>query len=153
MTTLYDAPAAEFIAALADHLAEEDAIEEPDWATVATASTGKELPPEQEDFWITRGASLLRTVAMHEPVGVGSLRTKYGSSKQGSTRYRVRPNHSADGSGNIIRTLLQQLGEAGYVETAEGEGRVVTAEGRSLVDEVATDVLENRDDPGLERYA
>jgi small subunit ribosomal protein S19e len=153
MTTLYDAPADELIAAVAGTLAEEDAIEEPDWAAFTKTGIGSELPPEQDDFWTTRCASLLRKVAIDEPVGVGSLRTEYGASQQGSTRYRVRPEHSADGSGNIIRTALQQLEEAGYVETAEGEGRVVTGDGRSLLDGTAGDVLEDLDDPELQRYA
>ena len=90
---------------------------------------------------------------MDEPVGVGSLRTEYGGSTQGSTRYRVRPMQGSDGSGNIIRTALQQLEEAGFVETAEGEGRVVSGEGRSLLDETAAEVIEDLDDPALERYA
>ncbi len=153
MTTLYDAPADELIAAVADKLEAEDAIEAPDWAEFAKTGVGKELPPEQEDFWITRTASLLRKVAIDEPVGVGSLRTEYGGATQGSTRYRVRPMQGSDGSGNVIRTALQQLEEAGYVETAEGEGRVVSGEGRSLLDETAAEVLEDLDEPALERYA
>jgi len=153
MTTLFDAPADDLIAAVADKLAEEEAIEEPDWAAVAKTGADRELPPEQEDFWVTRAASLLRKVAIDEPVGVGSLRTAYGGGKQGSTRYRVRPRQSADASGNVIRTILQQLEAAGYVETAEGEGRVTTGEGHSLLDETAAEVLEESEDPALERYA
>jgi small subunit ribosomal protein S19e len=57
------------------------------------------------------------------------------------------------GSKNVIRTILQQLEEAGYVETAEGEGRRVTSEGRSMLDAAAGDVLERLDRPDLERYA
>ena len=153
MTTLYDAPADALIAAVAEKLDEEDAIEEPEWMEFAKTGIGKELPPEQEDFFLTRAASLLRRVAMEEPVGVGSLKTEYGGSVQGSTRYRVRPKTGSDGSGNVIRTALQQLEEAGYVETAEGEGRVVSGEGRSLLDETASEVLEDLGDPELERYA
>ena len=153
MTTFFDAPADDLIAAVADELADESAIEAPDWVEFATTGVGKELPPEQEDFWTTRAASVLRKVAIDEPVGVGSLKTAYGSATQGSTRYRVRPRQSTDGSGNIVRTLLQQLEEAGYVEVAEGEGRVVTGAGRSLLDETAGEVLADSDDPALERYA
>jgi small subunit ribosomal protein S19e len=153
MTTFFDAPADDLIAAVAEKLAAESAIEEPEWVSYATTGVGRELPPEQEDFWTTRGASLLRKVAIDQPVGVGSLRTAYGSATQGSTRYRVRPRQSSDGSGSIVRTLLQQLEEAGYVDTAEGEGRVVTGEGRSLLDETAAEVLADSDDPALERYA
>lgn len=153
MTTLYDAPVTDLIEATAGKLAEEPAIEEPDWLKYTKTSSDRELPPEQDDFWTRRAASLLRKVAIDGPVGIGSLRTAYGNAKQGSNRYQVRPRQKAGGSGNIIRTALQQLEEAGYVETAEGEGRVITGEGQSFLDQTATEVLEDIDDPELERYA
>jgi len=153
MTTLYDAPAEELIEAVAERLADEDAIEEPDWAQYTKSGVGRELPPEQEDFWTRRAASLLRKVAVDGPVGIGSLRTEYGSAKQGSTRYRTRPRHGSQASGKVIRTALQQLAEAGYVEVAEGEGRTVTPEGQGFLDDTAAEVLEDLDDPALERYA
>ncbi|MFC6863811.1 30S ribosomal protein S19e [Halomicroarcula sp. GCM10025817] len=153
MTTLYDVPAEDLIEALTETLAEEDAIEAPEWAAFTKTGVDKELPPEQEDFWPRRTASLLRKVAVDGPVGVNRLKTEYGSSKQGTTRYRVRPHQKTDGSGNIIRTALQQLEEAGYVETSENDGRRVTGEGRSLLDDTASEVLESLDRPDLERYA
>lgn len=153
MTTLHDVPAEALIDAVAAKLADESSIEEPEWLQYTKTGVDSELPPEQEDFWTQRAASLLRKVAINEPVGVGSLRTEYGTAKQGSTRYRVRPRQTADSGGNIIRTALQQLEAAGYVETAEGEGRNVTGEGRSLLDLTASDVLEDLDDPELQRYA
>jgi len=153
MTTLYDAPAKELIEELTETLKDESAVEPPEWAEYTKAGVDRELPPEQEDFWTRRAASLLRKVAIDGPVGVGSLETAYGSSKQGSNRYRVRPHQKSQGSGNIIRTALQQLEEAGYVEVAEGEGRKITPEGHSLLDETAEDVLADLDNPELERYA
>jgi len=153
MTSLYDAPAEEVIEALAETLKEESAVEEPEWLQFTTTGVDRELPPEQEDFWVRRAASLLRKVAVDGPVGVGSLKSEYGSAKQGTTRYRVRPRHKSDGSGNIVRTILQQLEEAGYVEVAEGEGRTVTSEGHSLLDETAADIIDSIDDPELQRYA
>ncbi|WP_247730052.1 30S ribosomal protein S19e [Halovivax limisalsi] len=151
MATMYDVPADDLIEALAADLA--DDLDEPEWAVFAKSGVSNELPPEQEDFWATRAASLLRKVADTGPVGVERLSTEYGGSKRGSNRYRVAPDKRADGSKNIIRTILQQLEEEGYVETAEGEGRRITAEGRSLLDETAGNVLEDLDRPELERYA
>ena len=153
MTTLYDVPAEDLIEELAETLESEDEVEAPEWMAYTKAGADRELPPEQDDFWIRRTASLLRKVSIDGPVGVGALETEYGGSKQGSNRYQVRPKHSADGSGNVIRTALQQLEAAGYVETAEGEGRKVTPEGQSLLDDTAADVLDSLDDPALERYA
>ena len=122
MPTVYDAPADELIAAVAERLAEREAVEPPEWASVAKTGAGRELPPEQEDFWYRRAASLLRKVSVDGPVGVGALRTEYGGTKEGSTRYRVAPTRR-------------------------------TADGQSLLDETAGDVLEELDRPDLERYA
>ncbi|MFB6308567.1 MAG: 30S ribosomal protein S19e [Haloarculaceae archaeon] len=153
MTTLYDAPAEDLVEAVAETLADEDEIEQPDWAEFTKTGVGRELPPEQDDFWQRRAASLLRKVAVDGPVGVNSLRTEYGDSTSGSTRYRVRPPQKSKASGKIIRTALQQLEEAGYVEVAGGEGRKVTPEGQALLDDTAGEVLAEIDDPELERYA
>jgi small subunit ribosomal protein S19e len=151
MATLFDAPAEDLVEALADELA--DDLEQPEWAELAKTGTARELPPEQADFWALRGASILRKVAVDGPVGVERLSTAYGDAKQGSTRYRVRPNRKTDGSKKIIRTLLQQLEDAGYIETREGEGRAVSGDGRALLDETAAEVIEDLDRPELERYA
>lgn len=150
MATLFDAPAEDLIEATAETLAEE--LEQPDWAEFTKTGVGRELPPEQEDFWALRGASLLRKVAIDGPVGVDRLATAYGGTKQGSTRYRVRPEQKTSGSKKVVRTLLQQLDEAGYINTNEKRGREVTGEGRKLLDETATEVIESLDRPELERY-
>ncbi len=151
MATMYDVPADDLIEALADDLA--DRLEEPDWGAFAKSGVANELPPEQDDFWATRAASLLRKVADRGPVGVERLSTEYGGAKGGSNRYQVAPDKRTDGSKNLIRTILQQLEEEDLVETAEGEGRRITAEGRSLLDDTAGQVLEELDRPELERYA
>jgi len=151
MATIYDVPAGALIDELADRLA--DRLEEPDWANYAKTGSSKELPPQQEDFWAVRAASLLRKVAVDGPVGVDRLSTAYGDRKQGSTRYRVAGAHFDAGSRNIIRTILQQLEDEGLVATAQGEGRTVTPDGQSYLDGEAADVLEDLDRPELEKYA
>lgn len=151
MTTLYDVPAEDLIEAVAAKV--EDDLDQPDWLEFTKTGTGRELPPEQDDFWSNRAASLLRKVAVDGPVGVERLRNAYGDAAKGTTRYRVRPNHKREGSGNVIRTALQQLEDAGYVETSEGRGRTVTGEGRALLDDTASEILEDLDRPELERYA
>jgi small subunit ribosomal protein S19e len=153
MTTLYDVPAEDLIEAVAVDLADESAVDRPEWAELVKTGHDRELAPEQDDFWQRRAASLLRKVAVDGPVGVGSLRTAYGGAVQGTNRYKVRPRQSTEGSGKIIRTILQQLEEVGYVEQAEGEGRVITSDGHSLLDTIAEDVMADLDAPELERYA
>ncbi len=153
MTTFYDVPADALIEELADRLA--DRLEQPDWATYAKTGPSRELPPEREDFWAVRAASLLRKVAVDGPVGVERLATHYGSSKRGSNRYQVAPPKQADGSDNVIRTILQQLEAEDLVSQQGDAGRVLTAEGRSFIDGTAGDVLSSISDdrPELERYA
>ncbi|WP_290812094.1 30S ribosomal protein S19e [Halovivax sp.] len=151
MATMYDVPADALIEAVAEDLAER--FDEPDWAAFTKSGANRELPPEQEDFWHVRAASLLRKVAADGPVGVERLATEYGGSKRGSNRYQVAPAKRTDGSRKIIRTILQQLEDEDLVETAEGEGRRITADGRSLLDETAGEVLGELDRPELERYA
>jgi len=151
MATLYDVPAEDLLEALAEEL--DGRIEEPDWVEFTKTSVDRELPPQQEDFWQVRTASLLRKVAIRGPVGVERLATEYGGSKSGTTRYRVSGNEHTGGSRKIIRTALQQLEDEGLVETAKGEGRRVTDEGQSLLDTVAGETLEDLDRPELQKYA
>lgn len=151
MATIHDVPAEELIEELADRL--EDRIEEPEWAGYVKTGESRELPPEQEDFWYRRAASLLRKVAMKEPIGVDRLSGAYGGRTKGSTRYRVAAEGSTTGSRKIIRVCLQQLEDEGLVSIAEGEGRRVTPEGHAFLDETADEVLADLDRPDLERYA
>lgn len=151
MTTFYDVPAEDLIEALADEL--DDRIEAPDWADFAKTGSDSEFPPEQEDFYSRRAASLLRKVGVNEPVGIERLSTAYGGTKRGTNRYQVSPDKRVDGSKSLIRTILQDLEAEGLVETAEGDGRVLSEEGHSLLDQTAAEVLEDLDRPELEKYA
>jgi small subunit ribosomal protein S19e len=152
MVTLYDAPTEELIDAVAEELRDE--VDEPEWTAFVKTGSYAELPPEQEEFFYRRAASILRTIAIDGPVGVERLRTRYGGKASGSTRYRVAPEHRIDGSGSLIRTIIQELEAADLLERPpDGKGRVVTAEGRSLLDTTAGNVLDELDRPELERYA
>ena len=150
MVTLYDAPADALIEALAADLS--DRLETPEWAEFAKSGPSRELPPEQEDFWARRAASVLRKVAMKAPIGVERLSTEYGGTKDGSNRYQVAPSKRSDGSQKVLREILQQLEDEGLIMTRDGEGRDITPEGQSLLDSTAGKVLEELDDPELERY-
>ena len=151
MVTIYDVPADALIEAVAARL--EDRIDEPEWVEFTKSGAGKELPPEQEDFWYVRSASLLRKVAQNEPIGIERLATEYGSKKRGSNRYIVRPGEHEGGSRKLIRASLQALEDEGLVTTAAGEGRRLSDDGEAFLTEVATKVFEDLDRPELERYA
>ena len=77
----------------------------------------------------------------------------YGGAKDGTNRYKVSGTHREDGSKKVIRTLLQQLEEAGYIQTRDGQGRAITPDGRSLLDDTAGEVMQDLDRPELEKYA
>lgn len=52
----------------------------------------------------------------------------------------VRPEHVRKGAGSNIRKLFQQLEAAGLVENLKGRGRILTNEGRRLLDTIATEI-------------
>jgi small subunit ribosomal protein S19e len=87
---------------------------------------------------------------MKGPIGVQRLRSEYG----GRLDRGVRPEHAREGGGAIIRNALQQLAAAGLVETLGTKGRVVTSEGRRLLDAVATEIKSELEKqlPELKKY-
>lgn len=139
MKTVYDVDPQALIDALAEQLAERyDAVELPDWARYVKTGVHKERPPMQDNWWELRAAAILRTIYLDGPVGTERLRSKYG----GKHRRGHNPEHFSKASGKVIRTILQQLDEAGLVETEEGEGRRMTPEGQSLLDGLSGEIAE-----------
>jgi len=151
LPTPYDVPASALIERLARYLKEEvDATVPPPWATMVKTGSHTQRPPENPDWWFTRCASLLRKIYMKGPVGIERLRSEYG----GRIDRGVRPEHAKKGGGAIIRKALQQLQAAGLVEPLRNRGRVVTSEGRRLLDKLSTEIKENleKTHPELKKY-
>lgn len=150
MTTVYDVPAEDLIERIAEELKNVEEVEPPEWSDFVKTGVHNELPPEEDDWWYKRTAAILRRVYVDGPVGVSRLRTVYGGKdRQGSTQ-----EHHRKGSGSVIRTALQQLEDAGLIEKQGREGRRVTSEARSLLDNLATEIVDELSDeiPELERY-
>ena len=65
-----------------------------------------------------------------------------------------KPNRAKKGSGSIVRESLQQLEKAGLVQSVKGEGRIVSAKGRSLLDNAAHEVRKTVQEtiPALAKY-
>ena len=145
MTTVFDVTADLLIEKVAEEFKENDKIESPAWSNFVRTGVQKERKPENPDWWFVRAASIIRRVYIDGPVGVQSLRTFYGGKKDRG----VRPEKFRRGSGSIIRTALQQLEDAGYVEKQEG-GRVVSPQGRSFLDKISGEII--KDIPELEKY-
>jgi len=137
MTTAYDVPAEAIIKKLADKLKNEYKLTPPEWAKWVKTGVHRERQPDDPDWWYVRTAAVLRKVYMRGPIGIEHLRSLFG----GKRDRRVKPHRARKGSGSIIRKALQQLEEAGLVETIKGKGRVVTSKGRSFVDNTAHELI------------
>jgi len=137
MTTVYDVPAEPLLSRLAEHLRSEGKVTPPEWASFARTGVHTEKGPVQRDWWYMRAASVLRKVYLLGPVGTSRLASEFGGARDGGSA----PYHPRKGSGNIVRTALQQLEEAGYVAIREKRGRIVTPAGQKLLDRLAYEVL------------
>ncbi len=137
MPTPYDIPASVLIERLAKHLKEEvDAVTQPSWTPFIKTGVHNQRPPQNPDWWFVRCASILRKIYMKGPIGTELLRQQYG----GRIDRGARPEHARKGSGAIVRNAIQQLQKAGLVVSQKNEGRVVTNEGRKLLDRLSTDL-------------
>lgn len=135
MVSVFDVDAGKLVEKLATKL--EKDIEMPKWAEFVKTGAHKERPPVQKTWWYIRAAAILRTIYKDGPVGISKLRSKYGGAKN-----RGRKKHRfTKGSGKVIRTIVQQLEEKGYLKRAEkGKGRLVTSQGQSLLEKTASEV-------------
>lgn len=121
---------------LTEELKELEEIEPPEWSEYVKTGPHKERPPSQPDWWYRRSASVLRRVYENGPIGVSRLRSMYG----GRIDRGSAPEKAMKGSGKIIRTILQQLGEANLVEKIKGKGRSISSEGMSLLTQVSNEI-------------
>ena len=136
MVTVYDVEAGVLIRDAGVDLKNLKEIQKPEWAEIVKTGPGQERLPDDPDWWYYRAASVLRKVYTRGPIGVSKLRTYYGKKKNRG----VRPEKFYKASGKIIRTVLQQLETAGYVQYKEKgvhKGRVITGKGQSFLDNVA----------------
>ncbi len=151
LPTPYDVPPSLLIERLSEYLKKNvDEIRPPEWASIVKTGVHAERPPQDSDWWFVRCASLLRKIYVKGPIGIERLRSEYGGRKDRG----VLPEHSRKGSGAIIRKALQQLEEAGLVETVQGKGRRITPKGRSLLDSLSTEIKRRLEkiNPELKKY-
>jgi len=124
----------EYVVLLAEALKKIPEFEAPEWTFYVKSGSSRERPPVQEDFWYLRAASILRQLYVKGVVGVGKLRTRYGSRKDRGGK----PDQFRKASGKIIRVILQQAEKAGLVEKLDRlqHGRRLTEAGRELLDSI-----------------
>ena len=137
MTTPYNIPASKFIEKLAKYLRENfDEVQPPAWASMAKTGSHVEKQPQDPNWWYVRGASILRKVYIHGPIGIEKLRADYGGRKD----FGTKPEHAVKAAGSNIRILLQQLEVAGLVQKANFKGRIMAPKGRKIMQEIAEDL-------------
>lgn len=137
--TRYDVSQQALVTQVAEELKGVKEVQAPEWAPFVKTGSHKERPPTQDDWWHIRAASVLKKVSDLGPVGTQKLRRKYGGRKN----MGYAPDEFRQASGNIIRTILQQLETAKLVTQADKEGRkgrVLTPAGHSLLDKSAKKV-------------
>lgn len=106
-------------------------INPPEWSKFVKTGVHKERPPEQENWWYIRTASIMRRLYMNPGIGVGKLRKIYGGRKNRGHK----PEHKYKASGKIIREILQQLEKAGLVKVEKG--RFLTSKGKEFLKNIA----------------
>jgi small subunit ribosomal protein S19e len=132
--TIFTKDPVKFIPALAEALKKVSEFEVPEWANYVKTGVSRERPPAMDDFWYTRAASILRQLYIKGVVGVGKLRTKYGSRQNRGGK----PDKFRKSGGKVIRVILQQAEAAGLVEKVVRmqHGRRLTAAGRDFLDSI-----------------
>ncbi len=150
MTTVFDVPAKELIDEVAKKLSKDEAIDLPEGNMYSKTSVARENPPENDDWWHIRCASVLRKIYIHNGIGIEVLRAEYGGRRDRGSK----PNKARLGSGSITRRAVQQLEKAGYVTKIKGKGRIITSKGRSFMDNASKEVFEQVKQryPELQKY-
>ncbi len=134
MTDIRTIPATEYNTKLAHELKESGDFEAPTWVAFVKTSSAKQRPNTDPDFWYKRAASILRQAYTRGVIGVGRLRTRYGSRKNRG----ARPAQFRPAGGKVIRTILQQAEAAGLLEKIKGRraGRQLTVKGKSFMENI-----------------
>jgi small subunit ribosomal protein S19e len=133
MSVVYEMPADEYNSKLADALKQIEEFNQPEWSFFIKSGVAKKRPPQEENFWYKRAASILRQIYINKIVGVNRLKTRYG----GKQNRGAKPEKFKKGSGKIIRVILQQSEKAGLLErSTEGRraGRRLTDKGKELLE-------------------
>ena len=128
-----------FIEACKERLKKIEDIKPPDWALFVKTGQSRKFPPQQDDWWYTRTASILRKIYLNGPVGVERLRTHYGGRKDRGHK----PEKFRKAGGSIIRKSLQQLEAAGLIEKTkkpQKSGRIVTDKGKKFIADIVREV-------------
>ncbi|KAI1491055.1 40S ribosomal protein S19 [Biscogniauxia mediterranea] len=139
MTGVRDVDAQEFIRAYAAFLKRQGKLAVPGWVDTVKTGPGKELPPQDQDWFYVRTAAIARHIYMRKTVGVGRLSRVHGGAKNRG----VRPSKHVDASRGVDRRAIQGLEKLGILELDEEKGgRRITQQGQRDLDRIAQTVAE-----------
>ena len=139
MTHILLVNANELVNKAAEELKKQKLVEPVEWTRFVKTGHHKERIPDSKDWWYSRAAAILRSIAKLGPVGTQKLRTKYGGKKNRGHK----PERFYKASGSIIRKILQQLEKSELVrQTEKGnrKGRILTPKGTSFLDKISVQI-------------
>ena len=136
MTTVYDVPPGELVKATSADLKDNVKLNRPEWSYFVKTGPNRERAPENEDWWYTRAAAILRKIYMEGPVGVQKLRVIYGGSKNRGRK----PEKFKRSGGKVIRSILQEFDKIEYTKSLGKQGRRITDKGKSYLDRIASSI-------------
>ncbi|MEW6069068.1 MAG: 30S ribosomal protein S19e [Candidatus Thermoplasmatota archaeon] len=150
MTTVYDVPPDMLLKKLTEKLKKNDNIKLPDKLRFVKTGIHCEKAPSQQDWWYTRASAVLRKIYIHHCIGVERLAALFGGSRDRGSK----PDRARKGSRAIIRYILKQLEQAGYVMNVKGSGRQLSPSGRAFLDNTAHEVMQElvKHKPELAKY-
>ncbi len=138
MFKMKDVDAKKFIEVCKEELKKIEVIKPPAWAVFAKTGPGRKFPPQQEDWWYTRSASILRRIYLDGPVGVQRLRTCYGGRKERGHK----PQRFRRSGGSVLRKCLQQLESANLIQKSQNtksKGRIISEEGKKFIRKISVE--------------
>jgi len=135
MVTVFDVEPNRLIEKAASRI-KELKVHKPAFVGMVKTGSHASRPPQQEDFWYLRCASILRQLYVNGTVGTNRLRRHYGGRK----RSGVKPEHHRPAGGSTIRKAMQEMEKAGLV-TKGKVGRTLSAKGRKLMDAAAKEAF------------
>ena len=136
MVTARDVDAQDLILVLKEKIKKVKEIEPPEWNDIVKTGVSRERPPQEDDWWYTRTAAIMRKIYLYGPLGTERLRTMYGGRKNKGHK----PEKFYPGSGSIIRKILQQLEKAELVKKRK-QGRIISPKGQKMIDNIAYELV------------
>jgi len=143
--TVLDAPANKLVNQVASFFKEKNIIKIPKYASLVKTSRANDCEPINPDYFYYKAAAIVRKlyVTKSKNVGVGSLRVMFSKKE----RRGSQPPKTFRAGGKIIREIVIQLKNAGYVKNYGGKedetnsGLFLTQKGRSELDKIASGLM------------